>query len=175
MVSAVGPYRNSNAKGTPPNLPDAKKSAPAWNCWSWILRNMNCFMAPESGLTGGIFKYLWHLLPSAMERVSALKWLSYIRVMESSHIREEREKPAQPRLNLKNLFVTSSCYFRDESISKHWCQCKFSLISKILLIVCISILELLLFSSALSCRLPGFPRSLRVKCLSWGSFLRIVV
>lgn len=28
MVSAVAPYRNSSAKGTPPNLPGEKNSAP---------------------------------------------------------------------------------------------------------------------------------------------------
>lgn len=65
------------------------------------------FVALESGLTGDIFKYLWHLLPFPMERVvTSIKWLSYIGVMENNHIgevrdREKREKPAKPSFNLK--------------------------------------------------------------------------
>lgn len=41
VLRSINGICSSSAKGTPPNLPDEKKSAPAWNCWSWILRNMN--------------------------------------------------------------------------------------------------------------------------------------
>lgn len=51
-------------------------------------------MAPESGLTGDIFKCLWHSLPSPVGRVvtSIKMTVIYIKVMENNHIREVRER-----------------------------------------------------------------------------------